>query len=202
MSGTQNAPFRDQTANFFQTRALVYEKNRFRAAQHALGSAVIPSLRVDFVSIGTVHNREVVALRVWSANQPHGCFSTSLMAMWVPYTLGQVKEGLVGDVSFIFTAELSGCTVTATRTAAGLSFAHIAHDYVGGDLAARLQAATFTWGPAQYDPRVAGRMGMISHFVCGVKRAGLWDFYAQGKVSGADTYQPTVIYSERVAVGV
>ena len=199
MSGGQNAALRDQTEQFFRQKAIVFEKNMMCAPGHALGGAV-RTLRVDLVKVGVYMVRDVIAVRPWKADQPHGTFSTAMTALWIPYTQRAVVEDVVGDASYLFTAEITGCTATLTRRGATTTFAHIADDYKGTDRTARIGAASFVWGPAQYDPLVAGQTGFVSHFLFGKKRSGRWEFWAQGKVCGMDTYKPTVLYSERVYV--
>src|SRR5688572_24106336 len=163
MSGSVNVAFRDQTAQFFNTKAAVFGKVETRAAQHALGSGVIPSLRVDWIKVGQSHARDVVALRTWSNDQTHGFWSTSLMGMWIPFTERQVCEGDVNNVDYIFTAELTGCTLTARRAHGTLHVAHIAADYAGNDRAARIAGADFVYGPGQYDARMPADAVLYAH---------------------------------------
>ena len=184
----------DQIAQFFNTKTIVYRKNKLQAPGHALGSRFTQSLRVDFIKVGTANARDVIALRPWKTTQRHGWGSTSLTGTWVPYTQQQVVEGPVGNVNFLFTADLNGCTATATWQAGTLRIAHIAADYNGADREDRIAAADFVWGPDQYDPLMAGAAGFETHFFMASRGTGD-GFYAQGKTSGMDAYQPLVRYS-------
>ena len=202
MSGHENVKFRDNVEQFFQTKAIVYQKQSTRAPGHALSSAISQCLRIDLIKIGTANGREVISVRPWLAEQGHGWFSTVLNCAWIPYMQQQVMQSDVGNASIILTADLNGCTVTATRGQGSFSFAHIAADCTDRERNALVQQADFVWGPDQYDPLMREGSGFETHFVCGMKRNGRWDFYAQGKTSGMDSYKPNVIYSRRVAAGV